>query len=139
MQYITLCLITIIHVSREQAKLFAVSTSCPIFIYLLYFQVDIFAMDLVVVPVHLGMHWCLAVRSHFTFSPRGIETALTVADSDLQIGGGGGGGASGPPGLLLWIRHWPSKYKTYFDQHLYSLFRTGFFFSIPVKTPYEAV
>ena len=138
MQYITLCLITIIHVSREQAKLFAVSTSCPIFIYLLYFQVDIFAMDLVVVPVHLGMHWCLAVRSHFTFSPRGIETALTVADSDLQIGGGGGG-ASGPPGLLLWIRHWPSKYKTYFDQHLYSLFRTGFFFSIPVKTPYEAV
>ena len=98
MQYITLCLITIIHVSREQAKLFAVSTSCPIFIYLLYFQVDIFAMDLVVVPVHLGMHWCLAVRSHFTFSPRGIETALTVADSDLQIGGGGGGGRAGPPG-----------------------------------------
>ena len=99
MQYITLCLITIIHVSREQAKLFAVSTSCPIFIYLLYFQVDIFAMDLVVVPVHLGMHWCLAVRSHFTFSPRGIETALTVADSDLQIGGGGGGGGrGGPPG-----------------------------------------
>ena len=119
-------------------------------------------MDLVVVPVHLGMHWCLAVRSHFTFSPRGIETALTVADSDLQIGGGGGGGGAsgpprhhqwippwppppppppprGPPGLLLWIRHWPSKYKTYFDQHLYSLFRTGFFFSIPVKTPYEAV
>ena len=138
MQYITLCLITIIHVSREQAKLFAVSTSCPIFIYLLYFQVDIFAMDLVVVPVHLGMHWCLAVRSHFTFSPRGIETALTVADSDLQIGGGGGGGGRAP-GLLLWIRHWPSKYKTYFDQHLYSLFRTGFFFSIPVKTPYEAV
>ena len=54
-------------------------------------------MDLVVVPVHLGMHWCLAVRSHFTFSPRGIETALTVADSDLQIGGGGGGGGARPP------------------------------------------
>ena len=40
-------------------------------------------MDLVLVPVHLGMHWCLAVRSHFTFSPPGIETALTVADPDL--------------------------------------------------------
>ena len=39
-----------------------------LFIYLLYFQVDIFSMDLVLVPVHLGMHWCLAVRSHFTFS-----------------------------------------------------------------------
>ena len=44
-------------------------------------------MDLVLVPVHLGMHWCLAVRSHFTFSPPGIETALTVADPDLQMGG----------------------------------------------------
>ena len=31
-------------------------------------------MDLVLVPVHLGMHWCLAVRSHFTFSPPGIKT-----------------------------------------------------------------
>ena len=55
-------------------------------------------MDLVLVPVHLGMHWCLAVRTHFTFPPPGIETALTVADPDLQMGGGGGGGASGPPG-----------------------------------------
>ena len=44
-------------------------------------------MDLVLVPVHLGMHWCLAVRSLFTFPPPGIETALTVADPDLQIGG----------------------------------------------------
>ena len=86
--------VTIIHVSREQAELFVVSTSCPtvitdLFIYLLYFQVDIFAMDLVLVPVHLGMHWCLAVRTHVTFSPPGIETALTVADPDLQMGGGG--------------------------------------------------
>ena len=24
--------------------------------------VDVFAMDYILVPVHLGMHWCLAVR-----------------------------------------------------------------------------
>ena len=41
-QYITLCFTTIIDVSREQAELFAVSTSCPLvitylFICLLYF------------------------------------------------------------------------------------------------------
>ena len=25
-------------------------------------KVDLFAMDIVLIPVHLGMHWCLAVR-----------------------------------------------------------------------------
>lgn len=25
-----------------------------------FFQVDLFAMDLIMIPIHLGMHWCLA-------------------------------------------------------------------------------
>ena len=27
----------------------------------LLLQVDLFAMDLIMIPIHLGMHWCLAV------------------------------------------------------------------------------
>ena len=26
-------------------------------------KVDLFAMDIVLIPIHLGMHWCLAVRN----------------------------------------------------------------------------
>ena len=26
-------------------------------------QVDLFTMDYIIIPVHLGMHWCLAVRA----------------------------------------------------------------------------
>ena len=26
-------------------------------------KVDVFAVDYIIVPVHLGMHWCLAVSS----------------------------------------------------------------------------
>ena len=37
--------------------------------------------------------------------------------------------------FLLAVFKKPSKNKTYFDQHLYSLFRTVFFFSIPVYKP----
>jgi sentrin-specific protease 1 len=25
-----------------------------------FFQVDIFSYDLIIVPVHLGVHWCMA-------------------------------------------------------------------------------
>lgn len=61
---------------------------------------------------------------------------------------------SPPPNILKWIHFImtfllavfkkPSKYKTNFDQHLYSLFRTVFFFlysrlQAHLKTPYEAV
>ena len=45
--------------------------------------------------------------------------------------------------FLLAVFKKPSKYKTYFDQHLYSLFRTVFFLysrlQAHLKTPYEAV
>ena len=44
-------------------------------------------MDLVLVPVHLGMHWCLAVRSHFTFSPPGIKTGGATFIQTLRYGG----------------------------------------------------
>ena len=27
-------------------------------------KVDLFAMDIVLIPIHLGMHWCLAVRNN---------------------------------------------------------------------------
>ena len=48
-------------------------------------------MDLVLVPVHLGMHWCLAVRSHFTFSPPapGIKTGGGDGHPDPEIKEGG--------------------------------------------------
>ena len=54
-------------------------------------------MDLVLVPVHLGMHWCLAVRSHFTFSSPGIETATYSGGSRFSDGGGGGRAPRAPP------------------------------------------
>ena len=46
--------------------------------------------------------------------------------------------------FLLAVFKKPSKYKTYFDQHLYSLFRTVFFLlysrlQAHLKTPYEAI
>ena len=31
-------------------------------------KVDLFAMDIVLIPIHLGMHWCLAVSMIFLYA-----------------------------------------------------------------------
>lgn len=33
-------------------------------------KVDLFAMDIVLIPIHLGMHWCLAVRIFIFITPK---------------------------------------------------------------------
>lgn len=30
-------------------------------------KVDVFSVDILLVPIHLGVHWCLAVSSSFIF------------------------------------------------------------------------
>jgi sentrin-specific protease 1 len=32
-------------------------------------RVDIFSKDYILIPVHLGMHWCLAVCNKITYTP----------------------------------------------------------------------
>lgn len=31
-------------------------------------KVDVFSVDILLVPIHLGVHWCLAVSTSFTFN-----------------------------------------------------------------------
>jgi len=47
-------------------------------------QVDLFSYDYVLVPVHLGMHWCLAVSCD-VLSRFGFAVSLMYESCDLGV------------------------------------------------------
>ena len=49
-------------------------------------RVDIFGVDLILIPVHLGMHWCLAVSRLGGFNDEGAIVFSWVGLPDLVCG-----------------------------------------------------
>ena len=47
-------------------------------------KVDVFSYDILLVPVHLGMHWCLAVVD-FSVPGKGDFITNKILDSPMTI------------------------------------------------------
>lgn len=41
-------------------------------------KVDVFSVDILLVPIHLGVHWCLAVSSSFIFGDMKKKSTKTT-------------------------------------------------------------
>lgn len=54
-------------------------------IYLLFFQVDLFCYKLIIVPVHLGVHWCLAVIDFRNKTVKYYDSMGSTNNKCLQV------------------------------------------------------
>lgn len=73
-------------------------------------KMDIFSKDILLVPVHLGVHWCLSVSINSSFASRNLWCCFCLPNI-FSLSVGPGGGFPEEVGPVLWFNGWKQRWS----------------------------